>query len=136
MNGNSETVSSINKNAIDSTMMNPLYKSPYITNNSTSQRINGVIEGTKYLRPGSSGGYVSPYRSGTAIVDPSRWGDPKMFPSAYKSVALNAIDKQVAAAVIGPATKQQPTSLYTGSTAPNRGTTTVTHLPSSKASIK
>lgn len=134
VNGKSETVSSINKNAIDATMMNPasLYKSPYMTNNSTSERITGVIEGTKYLRPGANSGYVSPYRSGTAVVDPSRWGDPKMFPSAYKSVALNAIDKQLAAAVVGPVTKLPPTNLYTGSTKPNLGTA-VTHPPSSSA---
>lgn len=125
-----ETVSSINKNAIDATMMNPasLYKSPYMTNSPSAQRITGVIEGTKYLRPVAAGGYVSPYRTGTAAVDPTRWGDPKMFPSTYKSVALNTIDKQLAAAVIGPATKQPPTSLYTGSTIPKRGTT-VTHTP-------
>lgn len=115
-------------------MMNPasLYKSPYLTNSPTAQRTTGVITGTKYLQPGASSGYVSPYRTGTAAVDPARWGEPKMFPSTYKSVALNSIDKQLAAAVIGPATKQPPTSLYKPSTAPNRGTT-VTHPPSSTA---
>lgn len=121
--GNSNGVSSINKNAIDAVSYNTThYKSPFLPNSSTTMNSsNRYVEGSKYLVPSSST-YKSPIVNRPYNASEKLPYDPKTNPASYKlgTANTNNIGKVAAlGTLLATTSNSTPASSYKLLTSPS-----------------